>query len=387
MVLIQGLKFTNNEDSSSISYKSFNKNPGDEYPTFSICLLSTPWHKLQHIFDADLIEKHAISSIEWNKLIKGYTIERNIWNTKLDFSNFSSVEHYDFSLELDSLLKLFVNKAIEFETKNETQTRSYGKYNKENESWPFFLSYEDPDTRCFTRKDTLETGLVRKSDRMWMDLNYLKMTKISIHVYIHHTGQLIRSLGTPYFKMYGMELDNLNSKITLKLSHVSVLRKRANAKIPCDQNLQDDDKRFLEEVIKQVGCVPSYWKTLVTNIDNLKTCRTSKEMSEIFYYLSNKDEIMSLYDQPCNYMKVSVGALQQPYYLNYILMDLAYMDESYQEFINAREFGFESFWAGVGGFVGMFLGYSFLQIPDTLAELWIWISMRLLSLRKILCNK
>ena len=171
------------------------------------------------------------------------------------------------------------------------------------------------------------------------------------------------------------------------MSHVSVLRKRENSKIPCDKDLKDDDKRFREEVIKQVGCVPNYWKTLVTDIDNFKTCKSSKEMSEIFYYLTNKDEIMLLYDQPCNYMKVSVGALQQPYYLDYILMELAYMDESYQEFINAREFGFESFWAGVGGFVGMFLGYSFLQIPDTLTELWTWVSMRLQSIRKRLCHK
>ena len=234
MVLAQCLRYTDNEDSSSISYKSFNKNSEDEYPTFSICLLSTPWQKLQHIFDAELIEKHAISSLEWNKLMKGYTIERNIWNTKLDFANFSNVEHEDFSLELESLLKLFINKAIQFETKNETQTTNYGKFKKENKSWPFFLSYEDPDTKCYTRKNLVESGLFRKSDRLWMDLNYLKMTKISIHLYLHHTGQLIRALGTPYFKMYGMELDNDNSKITLKLSHVSVLRKRANAKIPCN---------------------------------------------------------------------------------------------------------------------------------------------------------
>ena len=96
---------------------------------------------------------------------------------------------------------------------------------------------------------------------------------------------------------------------------------------------------------------------------------------------------MSLYDQPCNYMKVSVGALQQPYYLDYILMELAYMDESYQEFINAREFGLESFWAGVGGFVGMFLGYSFLQIPETLSQLWKWASMKLQAFIKLLCHK
>ena len=26
--------------------------------------------------------------------------------------------------------------------------------------------------------------------------------------------------------------------------------------------------------------------------------------------------------------------------------------------------GFESFWSGVGGFVGIFLGFSLMQIPD-----------------------
>ena len=233
----------------------------------------------------------------------------------------------------------------------------------------------------------MKPDLVRTSDFIWMDLNYLKETKISIHVYLHHTGQLTRALGKPYFKMYGMELDNSNSRITLKLSHVSVLRKRENSKVPCDKNLKNDDQRFRDEVIKQVGCVPNYWKTLVTDNNNLKTCMTSYEMAEIFHYLKNKDEIMSLYDQPCNYMKVSVGALQQPYYFYYILMELAYMDESYQEFINAREFGLESFWAGVGGFVGMFLGYSFLQIPDTLGKVWAWTSVKFQSLRKLLFHK
>ena len=86
------------------------------------------------------------------------------------------------------------------------------------------------------------------------DLNYLKETKIFIHVYLHHPGQLTRALGRPYFKMYGTELDDRNNRITLKLSHVSVLRKRENSKVPCDKNLKNDDQRFRDEVIKQVGC-------------------------------------------------------------------------------------------------------------------------------------
>ena len=387
MVLTQVLRYATNEDSSSINYKSFNKNPEDEYPTFSICLLSTPWHKLQHIFDTDLIEKHAINSVEWNKLQKGQAIERKRWNTKLDISNFSMIDDDEFVPQFNKFLRMFVNKAITFEAKNETQSISFLNHEQENESWPFFLSYADPDTKCFTRRQEYETDLIRTNDRIWMNLDYLKETKISIQVYFHHTGQLTRSLGKPYFNMYGMELDNSNSRITLKLSHVSVLRKRENSQIPCDQELKDDDKRFRDEIINQVGCIPNYWKSLVSNNNHFKTCETSNEMSEIFYYLMNKDEILSLYDQPCNYMKVSVGALQQPYYPNYILLELAYMDESYQEFINAREFDIESFWAGVGGFVGMFLGYSLLQIPETLSQLWLWISLKLKGLGKLFCHK
>ena len=36
---------------------------------------------------------------------------------------------------------------------------------------------------------------------------------------------------------------------------------------------------------------------------------------------------------------------------------------------NTKNFDFESFVSGVGGFIGIFLGYSLLQIPDLLALL------------------
>ena len=45
-------------------------------------------------------------------------------------------------------------------------------------------------------------------------------------------------------------------------------------------------------------------------------------------------------------------------------MKILYTEEFYQEIENVRSFNFESFLAGVGGFVGMFLGYSVLQLPE-----------------------
>ena len=47
------------------------------------------------------------------------------------------------------------------------------------------------------------------------------------------------------------------------------------------------------------------------------------------------------------------------------------MNENYEEVISFREFGIEGLGAGIGGYVGIFLGYSFLQIPSTLSNLWI----------------
>ena len=48
---------------------------------------------------------------------------------------------------------------------------------------------------------------------------------------------------------------------------------------------------------------------------------------------------------------------------SYLDIDIIQGSEMYQEIDNVRDFGAESCWSGIGGFVGIFLGYSLLQIP------------------------
>ena len=110
--------------------------------------------------------------------------------------------------------------------------------------------------------------------------------------------------------------------------------------------------------------------------DSYKCCTTSVEMADIFSAIKNKKAIMASYEQPCDYMKVSVNVYQQEYAVDEVAIELVYMDENYQEFVNVRDFGFETFWSGVGGFVGIFLGYSLLQVPELLDKLWFWRSTR-----------
>ena len=46
-----------------------------------------------------------------------------------------------------------------------------------------------------------------------------------------------------------------------------------------------------------------------------------------------------------------------------------YADTVYEEIQNSKSFDLESFVSGVGGFIGIFLGYSILQIPELLGLL------------------
>ena len=367
MALTQGLRYLNNEDSSSIGYKRFNDRPADNYPTFSICLLSVS-RSLQEIFNSDLMETVGINAKEYNELLKGNDVFRRLWGTKLGFLNISNINQGRFTHKLESIFRGF-----RFDTE-ENDSANVEVINKtDNESWPFYLSYSDPDTICFTRKSMSEPDLIRTQDLVWFEYDYLKNSAAYFHVYMHHPGQLIRSLGTPVFKAVPfVEINPSNSKISLMLNQVSTLRKRPDAKKPCDSALKDDDTRFLLKIIKRVGCVPSYWKAIMPMEDSMRFCAKSKEMADIFHAIKNKKEILASYDQPCDYMKVSIGVLQQRYSSG-LFMNLIYKEQDYQEVTNTRDFGFESFWSGVGGFLGIFIGYSLLELPETIKNLWIWL--------------
>ena len=39
-------------------------------------------------------------------------------------------------------------------------------------------------------------------------------------------------------------------------------------------------------------------------------------------------------------------------------------DETYQEILNVKSFNVEALWSSIGGFVGIFLGYSLMQVPE-----------------------
>ena len=317
----------------------------DLYPTFSVCLLSLDG-SLHQIMTKEIEEKTGLSASEYDKLLKGET------NGNESSSKVLAMKYELFSVKLNSFLN-----AVGLEVQN-------GDNADDKEAVSFYSSYRDPDTACFSMISSDEIGIFRERDWMSLNLDKLNEAQVLLHTYIHYPGRLTRALGKPNFEIHPDEVDDDHTKTTLQLNRLSILRKRPDAKEPCDADLENDDEKFKIEVVNKVGCVPLYWEDYFSSSDSLRPCMSASEMKLIYEEIEEKEKVFSRYGQPCSYMEVSLGASQHTSgYDNVVILELQYMKKQFQEIVNIRDFDIETMWSSLGGFLGMILGYSLLDVP------------------------
>jgi hypothetical protein len=152
---------------------------------------------------------------------------------------------------------------------------------------------------------------------------------------------------------------------------MSVLRKRHDANDPCELD-PDDDKRFFSTIFSLIPCIPSFWKIFAPHDSQIPECTTSTQFRKVMEEVAKHEwgDVKSFLIPPCDKMSISTSIQKsntvQKYLGHLMLLRFHYLDEDYQEIENVRDFGMETFWSSIGGFIGIFLGYSLLQIPDLL---------------------
>ena len=90
---------------------------------------------------------------------------------------------------------------------------------------------------------------------------------------------------------------------------------------------------------------------------------------EAQYIIENFDKFLNLKEKPCDEMLVltvdSVNNNPNPKPTD-IAIKFVYSERVYEEIQYTKAIGFESWLSNVGGFVGIFLGYSMMQFPEFL---------------------
>ena len=384
MTTKETLRYLKNEDTSTITYKNFATSSQDTYPTFSLCFTDDEDEGIIYDhFKDDITSTLPVANADiypaktFSRILKGENIPIGHYKEEV-FSIYNTSEAYVnmFSIKLEQLYDY-----IEFTTEHSNDSLTLYSNINSNDDLPIYLSYQDPSTICFTRQDDKNLNIIRIEDSLNLLREELQKfhNRLRFKIFIHHPGQLLRGFDAPVFESEMRHIDWDKPMLTFKIMQQSILRKRPDAKTPCNPDLHDDDLQLKMKVSEVGGCIPSYWKNLIpTN----KICRTPEEMEKSWRMLQNFTHIFSSYNPPCNEMKLAVTYDKQPIFAherNFLFMKFKYTDKNYQEIVNVREFGLESLWSSVGGFVGIFVGTSLSHLPSLIAMHWTWMQHKIKS--------
>ena len=68
-------------------------------------------------------------------------------------------------------------------------------------------------------------------------------------------------------------------------------------------------------------------------------------------------------------------------YVNFLL-DVSYSSDYFEETTNVQNFGVDSLWANIGGYVSMLLGIAFFQVPDVVLFIYRYVQKKKEALKE-----
>ena len=361
MMVIMFIKYIDNIDSSQISMKEFNMSPVGRYPSFTFCI----YGKDGVMFDGKKLEKRfGVEKRDFYDFLSG---EKDMGN----LSNKNEIEIDEIIMGIDSIVKEFA-----------AEDQSYQKYNKWNQSigkdeLSLISRYHDPTTNCFEYSTPYDPNINLNAIKIKFNITrFLNVftNEARLYVQAQYPGQLIRDVKTYLFKVADWDVlgpEHKNNQILVQFPGITLLRFRQNAKEACDPNLLNDDEAWKNNVIANIGCIPIYWNKTnkaYCNSNKINYCNSSEDYKKFKSYWPmfggrNANKPFRNYLKPCNKMLLfnNINRLAYNDHNDTLKIKFRIRGSLYQEVLNSRGFGFDDLWASIGGYVGIFCGYSFLQ--------------------------
>ena len=382
MTIIMVERYHENADATTVHYRRYGQRRVDMYPTFSLCFESPNfiWSN-----DMRLHQQYGLDPTNYASLLKGevaigyqYDYDSRLYFKKeVHINNGSQYRSGNF---INQVSDIFYDAEYAIESGDNFVYLAGNSSESDNEILPFDIGYISPNTICFTRQSNQLWNTTREYDRFSLNRNKLMpvldpRSKHSFGIYnetelrilIHYPGQLLRAFDTPTMKSH-FSYFQWDKLLEFKLSRNTILRKRADSNDKCKDDINDYDTYVLSYIINSLGCIPPYWTELHLEHPKIDECRTKEKLKEGYHFIDHLKETLLSIEPPCQDMFISASYNWLPSDKeNVAEIQFVYQDKYYEEINYEENFGFESFISNVGGFVGIFLGYSIMQFPDILS--------------------
>ena len=167
------------------------------------------------------------------------------------------------------------------------------------------------------------------------------------------------------------EVTNESYVVKYVVTTVEVVQFRNKKSKPCNDDWHVDDMEIRNSIINNVKCIPPYWESLYNT--QYSKCSNHEQMRNLYEDISWNDIIT-----PCRIISKSTWFPSEfptnrydsrfenkptgPYFSSRFYFPKRF----FKEIQLVRAFDVEKMIANGGGYIGLCLGYSFLQLPSFL---------------------
>ena len=370
-----GWRFIQNKSNSLVDFRSYNQEGKDIYPSFSICFFSY-WEPSGNLnpgrngfYNVDIL-KSQFGIDDLHSYI--HFLEGRIWNETI-----SNVNYDDVTMNLEDYLYAVgvslntIDSTAKYAWQN-NESRYYNSSNTQMVKFPFFTSMRLPLQKCFTIDFSSKPFSEDKNQKITyihLETKNWKSLGVNSRYFIHYPGQLLRAVQLDYeFNGTGIVAGKLHSKF-LWIHIMEVIRRRNTFKTTCNTNSHKDFDSIAASLIGQAKCKPPHW----TNPD-FPVCNNKESIEKFNIKKDFPDtKFLSSYDKPCDQVQTATFTIQEIDRKEYEnnpdnngSLGIIFNSPDYREIKHIQDFNFESLIGNIGGYIGLFLGFAFWQIPDVI---------------------
>ena len=308
----------------------------NEYPAFSICV----WDYQGEIFERspDIFNSTYITRESYRNYIEGNKAKEEY------LAQLRDIKFDDIALDYGDIGYRF----------SSFSSQSFG-----HQLLVMIPTFRSSSTLCFSKNMTYIKDNRQKYDIVSLDSKKLYGGKLNVGLYVHQKGKLMRTFST------ATAVYSPNGKMdrgifeTVDIGQIDILRKRDTGKIPCDNQMKNEDHYLLTVVMENAECIPTFWEHFAESIElneTIRMCTSTKDYQKIKEELEDALESFGkanrIYKEPCDLMTASVTTKDswdswdewdaRTNYDGTLRLRINYHQNMYRETLNAKAYTSET---------------------------------------------
>ena len=351
------------EDFTEISYKKYGEDSLYSYPSASLCVRLSPNLIQENVLkqfgegiNASSYESYLIGT-HWDERMINISYREATKNLSNYVLNASAI----YTLDMDKIQDS--EKQINF--KERTNPTEFGIFK--------CITLDIPET--FGQNLQYAYIVLRSS----IFPNGIRPMISQFGVDFHNRNKYYRAAfnGKNSFPRHNVSINILRMQFTITTTEM--LHSRNKLRDNC-KYYENYDSTFKDIIMQKIGCIPPYWKSSL----DLNKCTEKNKLrmfsKEALKALTEHLDVAKYAIKPCvdlrkltfDYEEQEIDIklvhliaphLKLPKNESSILIGLRIGDPYFKEIKQVRAFGFENLIGNIGGYIGLFLGCSIVQLP------------------------